>query len=170
MRAGRDLSSAGMMQENPYFTGDPGRIRTCDLQLRRHRGNQSFQCHSDKGALFAHFDRKGLLAVVRTTVGLRCWRAEPLLFLAGLLSNDPPTPALIIEVLTAFAIHHDKNLLGRFDRTRRPRKILLCLNSIHVRLLPRKTIRNCGAQQTTRRYGGSARAENSSFLRRSSSV
>jgi hypothetical protein len=25
MRAGRDLSSAGMMQENPYFTGDPGR-------------------------------------------------------------------------------------------------------------------------------------------------
>ena len=35
IRAERDLSSAGMMQENPYFTGDPGRIRTCDLQLRR---------------------------------------------------------------------------------------------------------------------------------------
>jgi hypothetical protein len=47
----------------------------------------------------------------------------------------------VVRVAPVFPFHPNKNLLGHCDRTRRSRKVLLCRNSIHLRLLSRKTIR-----------------------------
>ena len=70
------LRQPARLQEIPDFIGDPGRIRTCDLQLRRQWDNKLSQCHSDKSALCGAIERKALIGAVRTPTGRRDLSAE----------------------------------------------------------------------------------------------